>query len=102
MSADPNLALRRHESQQKTVSEVLRNGWRLQAVCMACNHRPLVDLRALERRGYGDRRLNDLKFSCSACARRRKVSIRPPGKDVYISVLFVGDQPSTAPGPSPF
>lgn len=92
---DRQLELRRLAAEKNTVSETVKLGYRLQVCCLVCHRKVLVDVRNLERQGYGERTLKDLadKFRCTPCARsRRKVSIHPAGKDVFIRVLFVGEK----------
>lgn len=91
--SDKELELRRHEIERtKTVRQTIALGYRLQVICLACQRRVAVDLRRLEARGLGDRRLMDIGFSCTPCkATGRKLSIHPAGKDVYLRVLFQGE-----------
>jgi hypothetical protein len=88
---DSDLEKRRLDAETYTVDEAVALGYRLQVVCMACDRRPILDLRTLARRGYGARPLRSLNFRCEVCARAgRKMSIHPPGKDTFLRVLFQG------------
>lgn len=90
---DRDLELRRSRACfDNTVAQAIALGYRLKVKCLACDRSRPVELRKLPAM-HADTILDNLPLSCTPCKRaRRKMSIHPAGRDVYVSVIFPGEK----------
>lgn len=103
--SEPTLDQRRVAAEKKTIQETRALNWRVQAICLKCDRARVLDLERYIAKGWGHHTVEELKpsLTCKPCQDgRRKYSINPPGKDIFLRVLFVGDSEAYVRGPSPF